>query len=345
MPVDDAPAWAPLPDQPGVMLVHLLDRCNLLCKHCYLDASPSRDTFLPLDWVVRSLEEAESLNVATIYLTGGEPFLYPQLPEVLDSAAQQRDFGLYVATNGMLIGAKEAALLKDSRARAQVSIDGPEAYHDWFRGADGAFRSARSGIEQLLVAGVPVTVVTTLCQDNLKWLPWMAEWAAGMGVGGISVQPLVQLGRGSHIRNRKLTEQQLTDLFLQLSDLGYAYRPSGLRFSLSYRTHQFMLAHPCAAYVCDGTTCHRKVDKEIKKIVIREDGTVLPEIPTLDYRFALGNLREGTLTQLVSSYFADGYAEFKCLCRTVYEAVMPTWTAPIIPWDEIVSERSREFRI
>jgi MoaA/NifB/PqqE/SkfB family radical SAM enzyme len=343
MPVDDAPAWAPLPNQPGVMLIHLLNRCNLLCKHCYADAAPSQNTFLPPEWAVRSLKEADSLNVATIYLTGGEPFLYPKLPEVLDAVAQQRGFGLYVATNGTLIGAEEAALLKDSGAHAQVSIDGPEAYHDHFRGVAGAFRSAKSGIEQLVAAGVPVTVVPTVCQDNLGWLPWVAKWAASMGAEGISVQPLVQLGRGSDIRNRKLTERQLTDLYLQLSDLGYAYRPRGLRFSLSYRTHHFLLAHPCAAYVCDGSTCHRKVDKEIKKIVIREDGTVLPEIPTLDYRFALGNLREGTLTELVSDYFADGYAEFNRLCRTVYEDVMPTWASPIVPWDEIVSERSWEF--
>jgi len=61
---------------------------------------------------------------------------------------------------------------------------------------------------------------------------------------------------------------------------------------------------------------------------------VLPEIPTLNYRFALGNLHKGTLKELVASYFA---------CRTVYEEVMPTWTSPLVPWDEIVSERSWAF--
>lgn len=331
------------PHQPGVLLVHLLNRCNLLCQHCYLDAAPWQNTYLPLELAIRSLDEVEPLGIARIYLTGGEPFLYPGLPEVLAFVSGQQSLELYVSTNGTLIGAAEAALLRNTGAKAQVSIDGPEAYHDEVRGFKGAFRRASCGIQQLVAAGVPVAVVTTICQDNLASLPWLAEWVAGMGVERVSVQPLLQLGRGSEIHDRKLSEEQLCDLFLQLSDLGYTYRSRGLRFSLAYRTRRFLLAHPCAAYVCNGTGCHRKVGKEIKKLIIREDGTVLPEIPTLDYRFALGNLHEGTLAELVARYFAGGYAEFDRLCRTAYKEVMPTWTSPIIPWNEIVSERSWSF--
>ncbi len=337
------PELLSLPHQGGVLLIHLLSHCNLLCQHCYMDAAPWRDTYLPIDLVIRSLGEAEQLGVETVYLSGGEPLLYPELPEILAYAAQHQSFELCVSTNGTLIGTAEAAMLKESGASAQVSIDGPEAYHDRFRGSDGAFSRASSGIQQLVAAGVPVTVVTTIGQDNMVWLPWLAEWAAEMGVEGISVQPLLQLGRGSDIHDKKLSQEQMCNLFLQLSDLGHAYRSRGLAFSLAYRSKHFLLVHPCAAYVCNGTHCHRKVAKEIKKLVILEDGTVLPEIPTLNHSLALGNLREGTLSELVASYFADGYAQFDHLCRTVYDEVMPIWTSPIIPWDEIVSERSWAF--
>jgi MoaA/NifB/PqqE/SkfB family radical SAM enzyme len=343
MYVSHDPVLSPLPHQSGVLLIHLLNRCNLLCQHCYLNASPWCNMQLPLKLVIRSLGEVEQLGIATVYLSGGEPFLYPELSEVLVFISQQQNFELCVSTNGTLIGNAETVLLKDSGASVQVSIDGPEAYHDRFRGFKGAFRRASRGIQQLVATEVPVTLVITVCRDNLAYLPWLAEWAAKMGVEHVSVQPLLQLGRGSEIYEKKLSEEQLCDLFLQLSDLGHTYHSRGLRFSLAYRTRRFLLAHPCAAYVCNGTHCHRKVDKEIKKLVIREDGTVLPEIPTLNYRFALGNLHKGTLTELVAHYFADGYSQFDRLCRTVYEEVMPTWTSPIIPWDEIVSERSWTF--
>ncbi|MFX0183067.1 MAG: radical SAM protein [Candidatus Hodarchaeota archaeon] len=321
----------------------MLNRCNLLCQHCYLEAAPWCNIHLPLKLVIRSLDEVEQLGITTIYLSGGEPFLYPELPEILSFVSQQQSYELCVSTNGTLIGNAEAALLKDSGARVQVSIDGEETIHDQFRGSKGAFRRTSQGIQCLVAAEVPVTIVITICQDNIASLQWLAEWATRMGIGCISIQPLLKLGRGTEIRDKKLSEEQLCDLFLNLSDLGHTYRSQGLRINLAYRTRQFLLTHPCAAYVCNGTRCHRKVNREIKKLVIREDGTVLPEISTLNYRFALGNLHEGTLKELITNYFAGGYTQFDSLCRTVYKEVIPTWSSPIVPWDEIVSERSWTF--
>jgi MoaA/NifB/PqqE/SkfB family radical SAM enzyme len=334
------PDHSPLAHQTGTLLIHLSNHCNLLCQHCYLEAAPSRNTTLPLDLVLRTLVEAGQRHIGTVYLSGGEPLLYPEFAQLLAFSGRQQSYNLCVSTNGTLVGPEEAARFRDSGAKAQVSIDGPESYHDWIRGCKGAFHSASRGIQHLVTAQVPVTLVFTLRQDNLHWLPWLAEWAVQMGVQRFSVQPLLALGRGSEIRDEKLGEEQLCDLFLQLSDLGHTYRSRGLGISLAYRTRQFLLAHPCAAYVCNGSRCHRKVEKEIKKLVIREDGTVLPEIPTLNDRYALGNLRDGTLTELVARYFVDGYSEFDHLCRTCYEEVLPAWKAPLVPWDEIVSERS-----
>lgn len=345
MTLDDDSVVSPLPHQPGILLIHLLNQCNLHCQHCYLEAGPLRCTYLPLELVIRTLDEVEQLGIGTIYLSGGEPFLYPGLEEVLSFISQQQGFELCVLTNGTRIGTTDAALLKDIGASVQVSIDGPKAYHNRVRGSKSAFRRARQGIQYLVAAEVPVTIVITICQENVGWLSTLAEWGAGMGVERISVQPLLQMGRGFEIREKKLLDEQLCNLFMLLSDLGHTYRSRGLRFSLAYRTRNFLLAHPCAAYVCDGTRCHRRVEKEIKKLVIREDGIVLPEIPTLNYRFALGSLHEGTLKELVDRYFLDGYTQFDHLCRTVYKEVMPTWTSPIVPWDEIVSERSWTFEV
>jgi MoaA/NifB/PqqE/SkfB family radical SAM enzyme len=324
----------------GVLLVHLLDRCNLRCQHCYMEAQQSGVTCLPLDLVVRSLSEVKPLGIGRVYLSGGEPFLYPALPSLLEVVSQQANLEVCVSTNGTLIGPQEAGMLLQAGAQAQVSIDGPQAYHDWFRGMEGAFQSATRGIEALVAAGVPVGVVSTVGQDNLALLPWLVNWAADIGAAHLSVQPLLEVGRGAQIADRKLTEQQLCDLFLQLSDLGYAYRSRGLELKLAYRSRRQLLEHPCAAYLCNGSRCHRKVEKEIKTVVIQPDGTVLPEIPTIHPDYALGNLHEGPLRWLVARYFADGYARFDRLCRTVYDDIMPNWTSPIVPWDEIVSAYS-----
>jgi MoaA/NifB/PqqE/SkfB family radical SAM enzyme len=335
----------PMPHRPGIMLIHLLNRCNLRCRYCYLDAAPGRDAILPPELVLRSVGEATRLGVGQVWLSGGEPFLYSGLPKVLAAAAGQEGLEVSISTNGTLIGKAEAALLKATGAIASVSIDGPEAYHDVARGLTGAFRRASRGIEHLTAAGVTVGIVAVICRENQALLPWLAGWAAGMGVARLTAQPLLQFGRGSAIKEMKLSDEQLCDLALQVSDLAQTYGPQGLRMALAYRPRRFLAEHPCAAYVCNGEHCHRGVEKEIKKLVIREDGTVLPETPVLDPRFALGSVYEATLEELVPHYFANGYAQFDRLCRTVYEDVMPTWTAPLIPWTEILGERSWTFEI
>ena len=340
MPVEFDPQLTPLQSQPGILLIHLTNRCNLNCRHCYLEAGPTCHTELPLELALGALSETERLGLSTVYLSGGEPFLYRELPQVLAFAARQPNLALRISTNGTLIDAEQVALAKENNASVQISIDGPEPYHDEFRRSEGAFRRSSRAIQLLVQAGVPVTIVVTICQDNLSYLRGLAEWAAGMGVQRFSVQPLLKYGRGAEIEHKRLTADQLCKLFLELSDLGVAYRGRGLEFALSYHTKQLFLAHPCAAYVCNGAGCHRKVRKEIKRLVVRENGTVLPEIATLNPRFALGNLREGPLSELVDRYFHDGYAEFDRLCRRVYRDIMANWPSPLVPWDEIVADQS-----
>ena len=72
-------------------------------------------------------------------------------------------------------------------------------------------------------------------------------------------------------------------------------------------SRKVLLADPCGAYVCNGVGCHRGVSKEIKKLVIREDGTVLPEVTNLNHRFALGRIEDEPLEKLVTRYFEGGY--------------------------------------
>jgi MoaA/NifB/PqqE/SkfB family radical SAM enzyme len=333
-----------LPNQPGVLLIHLLDRCNLVCRHCYLEASPAGKSLLPGDLVLRCLEETDRLGIATVYLSGGEPFLHPAIEEILEEIGGRQDLNLVISTNGTLINKKAAGQVKRSRASVQVSLDGPQKFHDDFRGANDAFKRTIRGMENLVSFEIPVTIVATVNQDNLQHLHWLADFAKELGVERLSIQPLLLVGRGAEIRDKALTIEQMCDLFFQLSDFGHAYRPNGLKFSLAYRTKKFLTAHPCAAYVCNGEGCHRKVSKELKKLVIREDGTVLPEIPTINPEFSLGNIYQDTLQEMVGRYMQDGYERFEVLCRQVYQEVILNWDSPLIPLDEIVSRHSYSNR-
>jgi MoaA/NifB/PqqE/SkfB family radical SAM enzyme len=326
----------------GILMLHLLGRCNLKCLHCYMDGSPLRREELPLDLVVGALAECGKLGIGSVYLTGGEPLLYRGLREVL-MAARIPGVQVTLSTNGILMTERRAALLREVGVRTNISIDGEAAFHDHFRALPGAFSAAEKGVRTLVKIGVPVTIVTTISRDNLHSLPRIAQWAAEAGAVQFRVQPLLKLGRGTEIADERLTTEQMNRLVLQLSDLASLYRTRGMGCCINGVSRRFLEAHPCGAYVCNGAGCHRRVAREIKKLVVREDGTVLPEATNLSHEFALGKIQDGPLSMLVSRYFEHGYDKFDQLCRTTYAEVIPTWESAVVPWDQIVAERSHNW--
>ena len=327
----------------ATLMLHLLGRCNLTCLHCYMEGAPGRKEQLPLDRVLEAVAECAQLDIGALYLTGGEPLLYKGLPEVLRAAAQVPGLQVTVCTNATLMNARYATLLREAHARVNVSIDGEAEFHDYFRNLPGAFRASERGIRTMVEAGIPLTIVATISQANLHSLPVLVEWAAQMGASQFRVQPLLKLGRGLQITDQCLTSVQMNQLLLELSDMANTYSSRGLKCSFIGAARRFLLAHPCGAYVCNGAGCHRRVAREIKKIVVREDGTVLPEVTNLNHEFALGHIEDGPLSMLVSRYFEHGYDRFDRLCRNAYAEVLPAWESAIVPWDQIVAERSHHW--
>ena len=322
------------------LMLHLTGRCNLECQHCYMDGSPRRREQLPYEWVADSLRAAPDLGIGSVFLTGGEPMLHPRFADVAEVAHSVEGLTTTVCTNATLVRPRDAELLAGFGFDVHVSVDGEPEYHDHFRGYEGAFRRAERGVERLVKAGVPLTIVTTVTQGNFDQFLRTAQWALDAGAKRLLVQPLLDLGRGSEIQAQRLSSSQLNLLILQTSDFANA---SGGRIAASIigGSKRFFLAHPCAAYVCNGGGCHRGVSAEIKKVVVREDGTVLPEATNLDHRYALGTVADGPLGELISRYFENGYAAFDRLCRTTYDDFVADWPDAILPWDQLLAVRSR----
>ena len=130
--------------------------CNLTCHHCFISCSPKNRSFgfLTLAEVKRRLQESVPLGVKEYYFTGGEPFLNPQMTEIL---IETLNYGpATVLTNGTVLKDAWLARLKAAEAISlyslefRVSIDGfsPET-NDPIRGS-GTFERAMSGVQKLV---------------------------------------------------------------------------------------------------------------------------------------------------------------------------------------------------
>ena len=93
--------------------------CNLACTNCYIESTPSNDrlVYISLDEVKGYLDEIETLKLATdeIGLTGGEPFMNPDIIPIMEEI-MARGFKLLVLTNAM----RPMAKLKDKLLQLQI---------------------------------------------------------------------------------------------------------------------------------------------------------------------------------------------------------------------------------
>lgn len=107
--------------------ISLTDRCNLRCEYCMpaegLPWQP-RDQHLTASEIVQIAAVFVDLGVRTIRLTGGEPLLRRDLPEIIRALHAIPDLeDIALTTNGVLLERQAAALAAAGGARLNVSLD------------------------------------------------------------------------------------------------------------------------------------------------------------------------------------------------------------------------------
>lgn len=172
--------------------------CNLACAYCLTDSSPtSPPRLLPADEMLRLAGEAPALGFTSFGITGGEPFLRRDLPELL--ASMTAILPTLVLSNATLFSPElvtKLALLR-SRLGIQVSLDSAdETPNDRHRGA-GAYAVTIAAIRRLRGAGLRVRIGTTgqLSPADLERLCGLHR-SLGIADSDHVVRPVISRGRG-----------------------------------------------------------------------------------------------------------------------------------------------------
>lgn len=141
--------------------------CNLACKSCYIESSPTNDAlvYLTLAEVDAYLDEIarDGLGTREIGFTGGEPFMNRDMVPMLESCLS-RGFEALILTNAMRPMRRfEAALLGlkaryGDRMTFRVSLDHyTQSAHEAERGAD-SWAKGMAGLQWLSDNGFSIAV-------------------------------------------------------------------------------------------------------------------------------------------------------------------------------------------
>src|SRR5271157_4199957 len=121
-----------LPQMPEKGSFDLTYRCNNNCRHCWLRLpvnAPEQRQELSFDEIRRIVDEARAMGCREWSISGGEPMLRPDFPELFDYLTRKaRSYTLN--TNGTLITPEIARLLTRKGAKMVALYGATTEVHD-----------------------------------------------------------------------------------------------------------------------------------------------------------------------------------------------------------------------
>lgn len=257
---------------------HITHNCNLRCKHCYQDEYTVADA----SDRKKLLEIAHHIDHSVIKwgmksrvaLTGGEPFLCPELWELLDFFQNKESTAtLTILSNGTLITDEIASRCApySTLREVQISLDGANApAHDMIRG-DGTFDKAIEGIRNLKKHDIPVAIMFTLMRCNIGQVGDLLALTEQENVNYLTVERVIPTPGSSLNSSDVLSPDEIKSVYTYIN----AWCTQETR-RVSVRRRR-----PLWALVSD--SCGGFCPVGFSALAVLEDGTILPcrrlEIP------------------------------------------------------------------
>src|SRR5262245_43354188 len=158
---------------PPFLYVSIINSCNLRCQGCWVDVAAKQQTIGP-EAFARLVAEAKEMGNVFFGIVGGEPFMHPQLLDMLES---HPDCYFQIFTNGQFITDEKARRLRRmGNVTPLISVEGTEIVSDERRGRSGVLSKTMEGLHSCLKNRLFTGVCTSLCQTNFddllneKWL-------------------------------------------------------------------------------------------------------------------------------------------------------------------------------
>lgn len=196
-------------DKKPVIAWNVSRRCNLHCAHCYTDSfDRAYEGELTTAEAKAVIDDLAAFGAPVILFSGGEPLLRDDLPELVERA-HRRGIRTVLSTNGTLLIHAVAAELKElGVSYVGVSIDGPQAVHDRFRGMTGAYQEALQGIRNCQDVGLRVGLRVTLTQFSYAHLDGIFDLVETEDIPRVCFYHLAYAGRGDRIIKYDLSHEE-----------------------------------------------------------------------------------------------------------------------------------------
>jgi MoaA/NifB/PqqE/SkfB family radical SAM enzyme len=178
------------------LFFHILTKCNLRCRHCYINPEQQGEKNLSLSTIKAWLDEfAPTSSTTNLIFLGGEPTLHPDLARAI-KYARQRGFGsITVDTNGYLFHDILSKISPEDVDFFSFSLDGAtRRTNDRIRGK-GSYDICKKGIRKAVDKGFATSLIYTVSTMNIDELEMMPSLITNLGINRFFIQVIGLRGR------------------------------------------------------------------------------------------------------------------------------------------------------
>ncbi len=192
---------------PSLLVISPTMRCNLRCYGCYA-GNYTRDHDLPFEEFDRIIREGKELGIFFYVISGGEPFIYDGLLDIIE---KHRDCSFQIYTNGTLLDDETCARLVElGNVWPCISVEGFEKETDERRGK-GTFAKITQAMDSLNKRKALFGFSLTVTRKNAEFVTsddFIDEWVKrGCFLGWVFIY--IPIGRKPDVDLMPTPEQRL----------------------------------------------------------------------------------------------------------------------------------------
>jgi radical SAM protein with 4Fe4S-binding SPASM domain len=196
---------------PKSLWLQITSRCNMTCSYCYMNATRDSHDALTFEQIQRVFATAKRLGVQTMLISGGEPTVVKQLPDILRSSRLDYGFSTALVTNGSGITDDLARLLAELEIHTQVSMDTiDEEGFAQIRGLPILPR-IKTNVLKMMSQGVVVMLSVPIMNTIDNKVLNVLQWAVDIGIQNVHVS--TSYGQRTGV-TENLTKQGAADVLL-----------------------------------------------------------------------------------------------------------------------------------
>ena len=209
--------------------IELIQKCVNQCIHCSSCSTEGSVAMLDLDTMRRVIRTLQGPKVERVCLSGGEPFLHPDLSEIV---RQIVGCGMTVdiyscgirkeAGTPEPLSVERLSLMKDAGLRSLLfnvqSVDEPT--YDRITQSKGHFPLLRMSITNAIACGIRTEIHFVPMRQNVHEAEEVIRFAERTGIEQVNFLKLVPHGRArENAQSLMISDEDLTALCSRLADL------------------------------------------------------------------------------------------------------------------------------